>query len=291
MNPTQSTAPIRMSNEDFQSGAIYGGGRGKVLAARFQYHDYNGKHPKDSFTGFFITLRPSDGSNGGKDAELFWNVGPASEVIPDMENRGGTCLGLHGKTQISNNSNYAKYFHDKAKLTCGLPVGRLDGQTGVHILEGSEMGFSQVDQDDRDFADSIQPGQQPGQPKKKNKVLIPTFAKWVWEGGMGAVSQMPNPVVQTGQAQGTAPATHTNGAPASGISQDLANILKSIGTVDLSSNPAKSVLDYCVANNIVNPARMPIVKEATALFKDAANLEVLAAANGWTVSGGILMAG
>jgi hypothetical protein len=79
--------------------------------------------------------------------------------------------------------------------------------------------------------------------------------------------------------------------PLTAKAQELANIIKSMGSVDLSANPPKAVLDYTVANNINNPLRMALVKEATALFKDTANLEVLATMNGWSVSGGILMAG
>lgn len=285
----QSTTPTRVSNEEFAAGALYPGGRGLVKSCRFQLHDYNGKQAKDSNCGLFITFQPTDGSNEGKPVELFWNVGPSSEFVPDMNSQGGFCLSLHGRSGINDSSNYAKYLKNKLSSTCGLPKGKLDEAAGVHVLEGSEIMFAQQDQEDRDFQDR-QPGQTQGGQQRKNKVYVPTYAKFAWETGARAnVATMPNPVAQA-PAQATAPA-HTNGTPASGISQDLANIIKSIGTVDLSSNPAKAVLDYCVANNINNPARMPIVKEATALFKDTANLEVLAAANGWSVAGGILMAG
>lgn len=291
MHPSQgTTTPTRVSNEEFAIGALYPGGRGIVKSCRYQLHDYNGKQAKDSNCGLFITFQPTDGSNEGKPTELFWNVGPAVEFIPDMASQGGFCLALHGRTGISDSSNCSKYLINKLKSTCGLPKGKLDEGAGVHVLEGSEIMFAQQDQEDRDFQDR-QPGQAQGQGQRKNKVYVPTYAKFAWE--TGARMSVPAPAQGLGQApaQAMAPATHTNGTAPSGISQDLANILKSIGTVDLSSNPAKSVLDYCVANNINNPARMPIVKEATALFKDAANLEVIAASNGWSVAGGILMAG
>jgi hypothetical protein len=288
MHPQQST-PTRVSNEEFAVGALYPGGRGIVKSCRYQLHDYNGKQAKDSNCGIFITFQPTDGSNEGKPTELFWNVGPAVEFIPDMASQGGFCLALHGRTGISDSSNCSKYLINKLKSTCGLPKGKLDEGAGVHVLEGSEIMFAQQDQEDRDFQDR-QPGQAAsGQGQRKNKVYVPTYAKFAWETGARAGAPMPQAQAQVPSNVVSMPAT--NGTAPSGISPDLANILKSIGTVDLSSNPAKSVLDYCVANNINNPARMPIVKEATALFKDAANLEVIAAGNGWTVSGGILMAG
>ena len=296
MHPQGNTTPTRVSNEveDFAAGALYPGGRGLVKSCRYQLHDYAGTQVKDSNCGLFITFQPTDGSNEGKPIELFWNVGPATEFIPDLNSQGGFCLALHGRSGISDTSNCSKYLMSKLRSTCGLPKGKLSEPAGVHVLEGSEVTFAQIDQEERDFSDR-QPGQQPGQGQgqnRKKKAYIPTHARFAWETG-AARANAPAPAQAT-TMPGAPPsfvAVPTNGTAPSGITQDLANILKSIGTVDLSSNPAKSVLDYCVANNINNPARMPIVKEATALFKDAANLEVLAAANGWSVAGGILMAG
>ena len=294
MHPHQGTTPTRVSNEEFVAGALYPGGRGLVKSCRYQLHDYNGKQAKDSNCGLFITFQPTDGSNEGKPVELFWNVGPSSEFIPDVGSQGGFILSLHGRTGISDSSNCSKYLINKLKSTCGLPKGKLDEGNGVHVLEGSEIMFAQQDQEDRDFQDR-QPGQAAGQAGRKNKVYVPTYAKFAWESGAGRgnVATMPNPIAQA-PAQGQAPAApHSNGTPANGISPDLAAIIKGIGAIGLtdpSNPPAKSVLDYTVANNINNPQRMALVKEATALFKDP-NLEVIAAANGWSVSGGMLMAG
>ena len=293
MNPNMGTTPTRVSNEieDFAAGSLYPGGRGLVKLCHYKLHDYNGKQAKDSNCGLFITFQPTDGSNEGKQLELFWNVGPSSEFIPDMQSQGGFCLALHGRAGISDTSNCGKYFMSRIRSTCGLPKGKLSEANGVHVLEGSEITFAQIDQEERDFQDR-QPGQQ-GQPQRKNKAYIPTHARFAWETGAvrtqapasAQVTTMPGappPFVAGAPANGTAP---------SGISQELANIIKSMGSVDLSANPPKAVLDYTVANNINNPLRMALVKEATALFKDTANLEVLATMNGWSVSGGILMAG
>lgn len=299
MNPFQNapSVPVRLSNEveDFASGGLYSGGRGVVKSCRYQLHDYNGKQAKDSNTGVFITFQPTDGSNENKPVELFWNVGPANEIIPDMASQGGFPVALHGKTGINDNSNAAKYLFAKLRSTCGLEKGKLSGPTGIHALEGSEIFFAQQDQEDRDFPQEQQPGQQPGQGQRrqKNKTYVPTYARFAWETGaarMPAPAQAPAPTQTMGvAAPHQVPPANGNGTTAGGVSPDLLPILKSLGTIDLSANAPKAVLDYCMANNINNPQRMAVVKEATALFKDSAALQVLAASNGWTMDGGILM--
>src|SRR5882724_6583195 len=142
MNPS-GTTPARVSNEieDFVAGALYPGGRGLVKSCRYQLHDYNGKQAKDSNCGLFITFQPTDGSNEGKPLELFWNVGPSTEFIPDMGTQGGFCLALHGRAGISDTSNCGKYFMSKLRSTCGLPKGKLSEPAGVHVLDGSEITF------------------------------------------------------------------------------------------------------------------------------------------------------
>ncbi len=190
--PGQQFQMLSNDIEDFaQGGGLYAGGTGIVEEFSFRLWDYNGTKPKDSFCAAYLRFKPTDGSGDGKAVEQYYNVGESSEYLPDPT--GGHLLSTKGKTPV--NSCLWGHFLDSLRKNCGLEKGRLNGPSGIRVMERGLLTLVKVDQPKYDNQQAPPPD-----PTKRvfpKTTLIATRAVFSWDPNyQRAMSQPPPPPTQ-----------------------------------------------------------------------------------------------
>jgi hypothetical protein len=271
-----------LSNEldSFVTGGLYPGGKGRIVTLKYVTWDYNGKQPPDSQVAVYCLFRPEDGSNDGKDVEVYWSVGAAKEMQPSPN--GGHLIPTGTKAGIGESCNWhqvLKAFVDQ----CGLPKGVLDGDKGITILENTEAVLSRVPQKQRDNLPGVAEGG-PGDKARARDILVPTRAKshsrrrqhhCQFHQTFRRVQSHHGTKGNTNTA--TADSTDSGEVNATSV---LTAVLESEGGVIEVSGIAKAAMNIMV--NVDKTTRMSILKEIKA------NLETIVGENGWTLEGGTL---
>ena len=262
------------SYEDFsEGGSLYPGGSGIVKDIRYCLWDYDGKRAPDSQCAVHLTMTPTDGSNEGKDVDVFWSVGTAVDFQPD--HTGGFVLS-DTKDAFSKSSNWADV-NNRFMKTCGLEGKDLNAPgLGITNLSGGEITLTRVDQMKRDFDDEPQEG---GQKKSKRTILVPTRFKGVWEKGGKARTTAAAAPRAAAPVAGKPPVAAPFNGNASGfdLSTALVEIVTEAGGSILQTAVGRALLDKIVA---AAPANLPAVRKdaVTQISKD--NIEVTAIAAG-----------
>lgn len=278
-----SQQPARVSHEldDFSASGIYPGGRNTIVDAGYVLWDYNGKQPPNSNCAMKLTCQPTDGSNEGKQHEIYWNIGLSKDFVPE-----GDGSFVMGEKPMSQQCNWF-FALSKFRDNCGLEKGKLSGDKGVKALIGSEVTFIRMEHDRGDFGDQAQQlnpstgGQ--ARPRQKQTVLVPSAAKFSWEmkGGTKGVAK-PAQTAPTGTAPATTAATTSNGT--GDTSHPLYVALSAIleendNAVMLSELAAKVTEKLSVVQGMSAAKRVVMIKT----INDAAKLTEFAAQHGWTV--------
>lgn len=185
--------PQRLSNyiDDFVASGLYPGGSGVVDELCYKLWDYDGKRPPDSQCAVYLLMTPTDGSNDGKQVEVYWSVGPAVDFQPDHT---GAFVISTTRAGISNSCNWADV-NDRLKNTCGLESAHMNGSNGLRALIGGQITLTRVDQKKRDIVDDTP--LEPGKKQQARTILVPTRYVGPWEsktaaGRVAPVQQMPN---------------------------------------------------------------------------------------------------
>jgi hypothetical protein len=300
--------PLILSNDpdDFVQSGLYPGGTGIVEDIFYALWDYNGKQPPDSVCAVKLIFKPTDGSNEGKDVEIFWSVGPSSEFAPSQD--GGFVFGVGNATGMRNSSNW---YHIGVALrdNCGMEKGKLNGPAGIKALLGSTLTLVRKDQPTRDGMDAPPQAQGQGHGGRQNKAtfLVPTAAVFTWDKpGTGRAkakpAAKPGPVtVPAAPATpaprpvmaAPAPAAPVNGSASATVDVDttIAEVLAEILTETEGNAVEFTNLPNLVLNKVGPQGRGVVVKqrmEITKQVKDPSYITALAGAQGWTFDGTFL---
>lgn len=303
--------PQVLSNDpdDFVQSGLYPGGTGIVEDIAYSLWDYNGTKPPDSVCAVKVIFKPTDGSNEGKDVEIFWSVGPSSEFAPSQD--GGFVFGVGNATGMRNSSNW---YHIGVALrdNCGMEKGKLNGSAGIKGLLGSQLTLVRKDQPTRDGMEPPPPTQGQGQGQRQNKTfLVPTAAIFAWDKpgttkprARAAAAAKPGPVavpataaapapVPVSQPRMAAPAAPVNGSAAATVDVDttIAEVLAEILTETEGNAVEFTNLPNLVLNKVGPQGRGVVVKqrmEITKQVKDPSYITALAGAQGWTFDGTFL---
>jgi len=299
--------PQILSNDpdDFVQSGLYPGGTGIIEDIAYALWDYNGKQPPDSVCAVKVIFKPTDGSNEGKDVEIFWSVGPSSEFAPSQD--GGFVFGVGSATGMRNSSNW---YHIGVALrdNCGMEKGKLNGPAGIKALLSSQLTLVRKDQPTRDGMEPQAPA--PGQGNRQNKAtfLVPTAAIFIWDKpGAGkttkvrpAAAAKPGPVAVPATAPATAPrpvmaapAAPVNGSASATVDVEttIAEVLAEILTETEGNAVEFANLPNLVLNKVGPQGRGVVVKqrmEITKQVKDPSYITALAGAQGWTFDGTFL---
>ena len=302
-----SNQPKMLSNTEFAAGGIYPGGQ--ILVKEFCYRlwDYAGKQAPNSNTAVYCLGQPLDGSNEGKDVEIYWNIGSAADFQPVGN---GEFVVSNTREKMSEQCNW-HFVYDKFIKTCGLRAEMLNGQTGIRALIGSVFQLATMPGPARNFKeDAAQPGQQGA--RKSNDILVPVRVQYVWDKGtagmgMPASTPMPTPMpapatvpqmqqvpaqvpvngfpaqpapMPTGfPAQAPVPAPAMNGNPADPMSRIVAAISSMIppgGSIEVSKLWVPLIGQF---QDMTVAQRTPLLNQA----RD--QMESLAMQNGWRYDG------
>src|ERR1700678_624518 len=299
--------PQVLSNDpdDFVQSGLYPGGTGIIEDISYALWDYNGKQPPDSVCAVKVIFKPTDGSNEGKDVEIFWSVGPSSEFAPSQD--GGFVFGVGNATGMRNSSNW---YHIGVALrdNCGMEKGKLNGPAGIKGLLGSQLTLVRKDQPTRDGMDAPPQAQGQGQGGRQNKAtfLVPTAAIFTWDKpgtakprakptaaakpgpvAVPAAAPAPTPAVATPRPVMAAPAAPVNGSASATVDVDttIAEVLAEILTETEGNAVEFTNLPNLVLNKVGPQGRGVVVKqrmEITKQVKDPSYITALAAASGWT---------
>jgi len=182
--------PKMLSNAVFVAGGIYPGGQILVKEFCFRLWDYGGTRPPNSEMAVYCLGQPLDGSNDGKDVDIFWNCGPATDFQPVGNGEFAVSPTREG---FSDQSNWHFVF-DKFVKNCGLKANMLDGQSGLRAMIGSVIQLARMPGPARSFNNQEQPAQGQ-QPRKAAEVLVPVRVQYAWDKpGAGVPAQAAQPL-------------------------------------------------------------------------------------------------
>lgn len=284
----------------FEQGALYPGGSGVVKELRYKLWDYDGNRPPDSQVAAYLLFAPADGSNEGKDVEVYWSVGPSSDFVIDPE--GGRLMSHPQKSRTgqSASSNFG-FVMGKFKDNCGFSDSDqskyLNGPRGIRIMEGADLTLASVDQPKREGLEQDEATKAKEAKYGPRKILVPTRVRWPWEKKGAAKSTSASVPTQAAAAGGSSaaskatmgqtqhpPATENGAGPVS-LSSALKVLLESApdNTLSVDEIPAKLLESL---NDIPRGERAAILKES----KTDGAIAAAAKTNGWVYNGKELMA-
>ena len=273
--------PKRVSNniDNFlQGGGLYPGGSGKVTDISYVLWDYGGTQPKDSVFAVLMKFQPTDGSGEGKEQEIHWSAGKASDFQPSPD--GAYALQVGMRESLADNSNWAEVL--KALVnTCGMESSKLDGDSGIRALIDSNMTISRVDQKEREGLEdtTLKSGQTKVQ---KRKMYLPTRCTFAWDksGGGRPSTSASGPSAASKATMGQKPAESTEAPDASSI---LSDVLISSGGSILVAAIGKALLDNGTFKTLGRKEKMDMMADIKT------NLETIASASNWSIEDGKLL--
>lgn len=202
-----SNQPKMLSNSVFIQGGLYPGGIVQAKEFCYRLWDYGGTQPPNSNLAVYCLGTPLDGSNEGKDVEIYWNIGSAADFQPVSD---GAFIVSGTREGISTQCNW-HFAHEKF-VVCGLKPGDIDGPSGIRSIIGSRIQLARMPGPKREFQQDPAPA--PGQPQRRqnNDVLVPVRVEFAWNLAAGRPSSF---VQQATPApmQAPMPVQQVNGAP------------------------------------------------------------------------------